>query len=181
MEHTARLTLALAASAAIHGALLAPFAFVSARLKSGGQQQPAALEVMLTSPAMEQQAPAVANLKLAMESLASRVTTAAKSSAPSKDQQGESGMDSAPQPLIDIVPDYPEGAFALGLSGKVEVEVWVDERGHVENARVIETTMADTFNRSALKAVHEMRFAPGMSGGVPVKISIRTVIVYDLK
>ena len=90
-------------------------------------------------------------------------------------------MDSPPQPLNDIAPDYPEGAFALGLSGKVEVDVWVDERGQVEDARVVATTMADAFNNSALRAVHNMRFTPGMSAGRPVKSSIRAVIVYELQ
>lgn len=94
----------------------------------------------------------------------------------------ESGdIDRPPEPLLNIRPEYPEGAFAAGLSGKVEVEVWVDERGSVENARVVSTTMTDVFNRSALKAVHEMRFTPGMRGGMPVKSSIRAVIMYDLK
>lgn len=176
MEHTARLTLALAASVVFHGAVLGPIA--SSRLTSGGQPQSAVLDVILTAPSAELQVPVVSPQKLALETLAAPKT---QPRLPEKSQPGEGGTDSPPQPLIDIAPDYPEGAFALGLSGKVEVEVWVDETGRVENARVVETTMADAFNSSALKAVHDMRFAPGMSGGVPVKSSIRAVIVYDLK
>ena len=100
---------------------------------------------------------------------------------PAKSRSHAGELDSPPQPLLDITPEYPEGAFAQGLSGKVEVAVWVDETGRVENAMVVATTMADAFNRSALKAVHEMRFTPGMSGGKPVKSAIRAVIVYELQ
>ncbi len=180
-EHTAtaRLTLALAASVVFHGALLAPLA--SSRLRSGSQQPTAAFDVILTSPSAEREVPVASTRKVALEALAASVMTPAKPILPTKAQPGEGGLDSPPQPLVDIAPDYPEGAFALGLSGKVEVEVWVDEKGRVENARVVETTMADAFNSSALKAVHDMRFTPGMSGGLPVKSSIRAVIVYDLR
>lgn len=181
-EHTAtaRLALALAASVVLHGTLLASFA--SPRLKPGGHQPTATLDVILTTPPAAQslQTPAVSTPQVALAALAAPAT---KPSLPTKARpdQHEGESDSPPLPLIDIAPEYPEGAFALGLSGKVEVDVWVDENGRVENAMVVATTMADAFNRSALKAVHEMRFTPGMSGGMPVKSSIRAVIVYELK
>ena len=170
---SARLTLALAASVLIHGALLASFALP--RLKPGGSQPRATLDVILASPSP--QAPAVSSPRLTLATAAAKSRPATKT--PSHHQGGE--MDSPPQPLNDIAPDYPEGAFALGLSGKVEVDVWVDERGQVEDARVVATTMADAFNNSALRAVHNMRFTPGMSAGRPVKSSIRAVIVYELQ
>ena len=177
----ARLTLALTVSAALHGALLA--SFTSPRLRPGGSRPAAALQVTLMSPVAGQSlpVPAVSAPQLA---LAAPAAPSTKPSQPAKQAAAEleSGdIDRPPEPLLDISPAYPEGAFAAGLSGKVEVEVWVDERGRVENAVVISTTMADAFNRSALKAVHEMRFTPGMRGGMPVKSSIRAVIVYDLK
>lgn len=181
-KHTARtrLTQALAASVLLHGALLASFA--SPRLKPGGHQLPAALEVSLTSLAAEQSLPAPA----VPTPQVSPVAFAAAPAKPNPEKtfqtdQGEGKMDSPPQPLADIAPEYPESAFALGLSGKVEVDVWVDETGRIENATVVATTMADAFNRSALKAVHDTRFTPGMSGGKPVKSSLRAVIVYELQ
>ncbi len=86
-----------------------------------------------------------------------------------------------PSPLTRIEPEYPEAAFALGISGKVEVDVWVDASGQVENAFVVSSTLDGVFNRSALKAVREARFAPRLVQGKPTRGVYRAVIVYALK
>ncbi len=71
-------------------------------------------------------------------------------------------------------PEYPPMALRLGIRGKVDVEMVVDENGAVESARIV-TSSNRMFDEPVLKAVRTWRFTP------PVNRSGQKVAVYYLK
>lgn len=71
-------------------------------------------------------------------------------------------------------PEYPPMALRLGIRGKVDVEMVVDENGVVESAKII-TSSNRMFDEPVLKAVRTWRFTP------PVNRSGQKVAVYYLK
>lgn len=64
-----------------------------------------------------------------------------------------------PRILIDAPPRYPNAALALGIGGKVVVEVFINENGFVVDAKVLSTT-APMFSQAALEAAMKWRFSP---------------------
>ena len=73
----------------------------------------------------------------------------------------------SPHVLYLDVPRYPNTARATDMEGTVLVELTIDQRGVVSDARVVETT-SDVFNAAALEAAYRCRFNPGKVGEVPV-------------
>jgi TonB family protein len=61
--------------------------------------------------------------------------------------------------LLPVQPRYPEVALALGMSGKVIVEILINENGIVVDAKVLSTT-APIFSKAALEAAMKWRFSP---------------------
>jgi len=70
------------------------------------------------------------------------------------------------------VPEYPRGAAQREVSGTVAVEFTVDERGDVQDARVVESTN-DSFNRHALNAMSKWQFDPVLENSRPVPVRAR--------
>jgi len=94
---------------------------------------------------------------------------------------GGKAAETPPEPLAQITPAFPEGAYILGIvSGRVELEASIDESGRVDSVRIVASSAGDVFNASALAAIRATRFKPATVAGVPVRSTIRPVIVYDL-
>jgi len=167
---TTRLDWALLLSVALHAALLFSFA-TAGGLRPGAAAVPEKRPLSVLLPAQGAPSPDIDP---------SASSPATLPNAPQA-RQGQGERRGFPSPLAQIEPEYPEAAYALGISGKVEVEVVVDASGRVEDAFVVSTTLDGVFNRSALKAVRETRFAPGMVAGKPTKGVYRAVIVYSLE
>ena len=66
-------------------------------------------------------------------------------------------------------PPYPPLAKAARASGRVTVAVLVDETGHVVSATAIKGH--PLLHAAAAEAAKQARFAPRLSGGMPVKVS----------
>lgn len=64
-----------------------------------------------------------------------------------------------PKIIVDAQPRYPEEALRFGISGKVVVQVVIDEKGNVSDARIIKAT-SPMFARAALVAALKWRFSP---------------------
>lgn len=62
------------------------------------------------------------------------------------------------RPLFQPPPVYPAAAAAMGLTGRVVVEILVDETGAVREARVVEST-SPLFEAAALTAVRRWRYS----------------------
>ncbi len=71
-------------------------------------------------------------------------------------------------------PPYPPHAKAIGLTGDVNVQILIDERGNVASARAINGH--PFLKPGAEQAARNARFAPTLLSGQPVKVT--GVIVY---
>lgn len=75
---------------------------------------------------------------------------------------------------------YPEMARRAGIEGRVTIQFIVNERGQVENPRVIRG-IGGGCDEEALKAVSKARFTPGLQRGRPVKVQYSLPIVFRLQ
>jgi protein TonB len=71
-----------------------------------------------------------------------------------------------PKPLSRPTPAYTADARALGISGKVRVEISVDEHGRVASVRVLEA-LGHGLDEAALAAARAMTFEPATRCGRP--------------
>lgn len=77
--------------------------------------------------------------------------------------------------------NYPPNLRDSGISGRVLLEVVVDENGRVRarSAKVVETTHAQ-FGDAAIRAAERLRFQPAKLGGVPVPVRVVIPIVWTV-
>jgi periplasmic protein TonB len=84
-------------------------------------------------------------------------------------------------PLSRIAPVYPPGAKHRGIEGWVRVRFEVDERGDVQEVKVIEAEPEGVFDDSVVRCVRQWRFKPGTLGGVSVKARAETTVRFELE
>jgi TonB family protein len=72
-------------------------------------------------------------------------------------------------------PPYPQAALFLGIQGKVDVQVVIDETGKVVSAKAVSGHV--TLKTAAEQAARNARFSPTLLNNVPVKVT--GVIVYN--
>ncbi len=72
-------------------------------------------------------------------------------------------------------PRYPAAASYVNASGKVNVEVLIDEAGNVQRAKAV--SGHPLLRTAAIEAAQQAKFAPYLLGNKPVKV--RTTIVYS--
>lgn len=75
---------------------------------------------------------------------------------------------------------YPEMARRAGIEGRVYVQFIVNERGEVEDPRVIRG-IGGGADEEALRAVRQAKFKPGMQRGRPVRVQYSLPIVFQLQ
>lgn len=74
---------------------------------------------------------------------------------------------------------YPEIAKKSGVEGKVYVLVMINERGGVDEVKVIRGIGAGC-DEAAVKAVKECKFSPGKNKGAAVKVKLSLPISFKL-
>ena len=74
---------------------------------------------------------------------------------------------------------YPEMARRAGIEGRVTIQFIVNERGQVENPRVIRG-IGGGCDEAALDVVSQAKFTPGLQRGRPVKVQYSLPIVFRL-
>ena len=72
---------------------------------------------------------------------------------------------------------YPEMARRAAIEGRVTIQFIVNEKGRVENPKVIRG-IGGGCDEEALKAVMTARFKPGMQRGRPVRVQYSLPIVF---
>jgi TonB family protein len=92
-----------------------------------------------------------------------------------------STVEQPPQCLSCPNPPYPPALERMGVQGEVELEITVDERGQVMNARVVAVNGDTEFGRAAQKAVRNWRFKPATRDGVPVRATLRQPVLFRLR
>jgi periplasmic protein TonB len=75
---------------------------------------------------------------------------------------------------------YPEMARRAGIEGRVYVQFIVNERGEVEDPRVIRG-IGGGCDEEAIRAVQQAQFRPGMQRGRPVRVQYSLPIVFRLQ
>jgi protein TonB len=74
--------------------------------------------------------------------------------------------DSAPRPIKQARPQYPQEAFVKKVEGTVLVEILIDSQGRVARARVVQSV--PLLDAAALQAVYQWVFMPAIKHGRPV-------------
>jgi TonB family protein len=72
------------------------------------------------------------------------------------------------KPLFRVAPQYPEDALRSGISGFVEWQFTVDERGFVVDPEIIRYQGARSFEKASLDALMRFRYPPRFVDGQPV-------------
>jgi periplasmic protein TonB len=78
-------------------------------------------------------------------------------------------LDPGPRPLDEIEPEYPDPYLREGV---VVLRLLIAASGHVDDVAVVRAAPEGVFEQAALEAFAKARFAPGLSGGTPVKSQI---------
>ncbi|HKL14783.1 MAG TPA: energy transducer TonB [Balneolaceae bacterium] len=76
--------------------------------------------------------------------------------------------------------DYPEIARRAGIEGRVYVQFVVNERGDVEDPRVVRG-IGGGADEEALRAVSQAKFRPGLQRGRPVSVRFTVPVVFRLQ
>lgn len=80
-----------------------------------------------------------------------------------------------PRPLSMPWPKFPDGVDR-NINGKVELLLFVNERGEVMEIKVAQGLRDKRLNSSAIEAAREIRFIPGEIKGVPTSMWVRLTI-----
>lgn len=72
-------------------------------------------------------------------------------------------------------PEFPDAAKSVRLSGRVVVQIMIDEKGNVETAKVISGHIL--FRASSERAALQAKFEPFKLSGKPVKV-IATIVYF---
>jgi periplasmic protein TonB len=75
-------------------------------------------------------------------------------------------------------PPYPRAAEAANIRGRVIVELWVDETGKVDDAKVIQADPPGYFEEASLAFQKELRCTPAMKEGKPKRYRTRFVVEF---
>jgi len=84
---------------------------------------------------------------------------------PSAPTQTGIQIDEEVVPLVRIAPKYPRKAARLGMEGWVKLEVVINARGTVDEAKVIDAVPRRVFNSAALRAIKRWKFRPKILNG----------------
>jgi TonB family protein len=83
-----------------------------------------------------------------------------------------------PQPLVLAELDTPETQTVVA-SGKLILKLWIDDQGRVVDALVERSDLPELFSNTAVAAFKRSRFTPGERGGLQVGTVLRIEIRYD--
>jgi TonB family protein len=76
-----------------------------------------------------------------------------------------------PRRLGGELPVYPAAARERGMEGSPVVEIWIDEKGNVNDVAIVESA-GGLLDGALLEAVTAWRFSPATVKGVPVSVRI---------
>jgi TonB family protein len=82
------------------------------------------------------------------------------------------GYDTPPRALKTVAPPYPSMARESGIEGSVVINVNLDEHGRIIRAWVASASAPELLVATALDAIYQFEFAPGLMRGVPVRSTV---------
>ena len=89
--------------------------------------------------------------------------------------------DRPPKPIIPIKPIYPEIAQKSGIEGTIYIQYFIDNKGNVTEALVIEGIPNSGLNEAALSAVKNSSWEPALQGEKKVGIWQTVPVKFELK
>ena len=95
-----------------------------------------------------------------------------------------SQVTSPPMLLTEVNPRYPRKAQRDGVEAVVSLKLVVDEKGNVASAIVVDTKaprFKREFERAAIKAVKQWKFAPAVLNDKPVACYAKVVVRFRIK
>lgn len=90
-------------------------------------------------------------------------------------------VDVLPTPRTRKSPEYPAKARERGIEGHVVLKIKVNERGEVEQVRVVESEPMGVFDMVAVNAINDWTFDPAKYQGEPVAVSVSQRIPFRLQ
>lgn len=91
---------------------------------------------------------------------------------------GSGSANVEPKPLYIPWPKYPARVKAIPY-GSVELELLIDVRGHVQDAKITRGLPLAELDTIAVQAAREIRFTPGFSNGVRTPMWVRLTIGFQ--
>jgi protein TonB len=80
-----------------------------------------------------------------------------------------SELDLRAEPVGEVHVGYPEELEGSGIPGRVQVLLFIDERGVVRKTHLVDAEPARLFDNAALRAWVDVKFSPAKRRGVAVK------------
>jgi TonB family protein len=81
---------------------------------------------------------------------------------------------------IDDLIDYPIAALRANLEGKVEANVYVNNKGVVDSCQIVSST-DPVFEPSAISTIKKMRYNAPKRGGMPMPFRYRQTVDFSLR
>lgn len=75
---------------------------------------------------------------------------------------------------------YPDIAKKTGIEGKVYAQVYVNEKGGVDDVKIIKG-IGGGCDEAAIDAIKKSKFSPGKNKGTPVKVKLSIPVVFKIK
>ncbi len=75
---------------------------------------------------------------------------------------------------------YPNIAKDAGISGKVYLLIYIDEKGNVGDVKVLKG-IGGGCDEAAVAGVKQCKFTPGTNNGQPVKVKLSLPITFEIK
>jgi bla regulator protein BlaR1 len=89
-------------------------------------------------------------------------------------------IETFPVAVKQIKPRYPDEAAKKKISGKVMLRFIITKEGTVKNSSVIESSPKLIFDASALAAIDQYRFKPGMKNGETVDVMVTAPMAFNI-
>ncbi len=74
---------------------------------------------------------------------------------------------------------YPSVAKDAGISGKVYLLVYIDEKGNVDDVKVLKG-IGGGCDEAAVAGVKQVKFTPGKNNGQPVKVKLSLPVTFKI-
>ncbi len=74
---------------------------------------------------------------------------------------------------------YPSIAKQAGISGKVYLLIYIDEKGNVNDVKVLKG-IGGGCDEAAVEGVKQTKFTPGKNNGQPVKVKLSLPISFQI-